>query len=274
MNIVIYHDNCLDGFTAAYAAFSFLGNKAEYIPANYGQEPPDITAKDNVYIVDFSYPRETILELKSRCNKLVVLDHHKKAKEQLLNIPGTIFDMNKSGAVLAWEYWNKNKELPALFRYAQDYDLWKKELSYSKEVSAFLFSLNHSFDTWEILSKLTDQELIEMAKPLGSKSLEHRALKINQQVEKTLSRKAFQGYIIGVIQADSEYRSEACQIVYDNYDVDFAVNMSYNKKEDRYHYSCRSSKESKVDVDLFARQYGGGGHKNAAGFSSDKNIFL
>jgi len=56
---VLYHANCPDGFCAAWAAYTVFGDDAEYLPVQYGQDPPDV-AGNRVYIVDFSYKREVM----------------------------------------------------------------------------------------------------------------------------------------------------------------------------------------------------------------------
>ena len=47
--------------------------------------------------------------------------------------------MNKSGAMLAWEYARGTAiEVPKKILYVQDRDLWQWKLEHSKEVSAYL----------------------------------------------------------------------------------------------------------------------------------------
>ena len=41
--LVLYHANCPDGFGAALAAWKHFGNEAEYVPVQYGKEPPDVS---------------------------------------------------------------------------------------------------------------------------------------------------------------------------------------------------------------------------------------
>ena len=63
---VIYHDQCPDGFGAAWAAFQALGyttgngSPVHYIPSRYGQKPPEMDPEGVVYILDFSYNLETM----------------------------------------------------------------------------------------------------------------------------------------------------------------------------------------------------------------------
>src|SRR3990167_617523 len=99
--LVIYHAGCWDGFCAAWVARKALGDIDTH-PAHYGTKPPDI--KDRVvYVLDFSYPRETMDYIATNARRTVVLDHHKTAEAALdgLHQPESgidvWFDMTKSG---------------------------------------------------------------------------------------------------------------------------------------------------------------------------------
>jgi len=59
--LVIYHANCIDGYTSAWAAWRKYGDDAEYLPASYGDPAPDVTGRW-VLVVDFSYPRDVMLK--------------------------------------------------------------------------------------------------------------------------------------------------------------------------------------------------------------------
>jgi oligoribonuclease NrnB/cAMP/cGMP phosphodiesterase (DHH superfamily) len=75
-----------------------------------------------VYILDFSYDEETLRNLYKKV-EVVVLDHHKTAEKDLKDLSFAKFDMNKSGAMMAWEYFHPEKEVPLMIRYIQDRDL-------------------------------------------------------------------------------------------------------------------------------------------------------
>lgn len=174
---VLYHGNCFDGFGAAFAAWLRYGDKATYIPVNYGQPMPDIEDGSTVHIVDFSYPREPLKELAKRSAQVVVLDHHATAEKDLDGLESEIaaeyfkshhgipasphlirFNMNKSGAVLACEYFHGDAikcqvgQLGEFFAYLQDRDLWKFELPMSREVSMALRSYPFDFQKWSNIS--------------------------------------------------------------------------------------------------------------------------
>ena len=73
---VLYHGDCPDGFGAAWAAWKALGEAASYLPVQHGDPPPALPREARVVLVDFSYPRAALLDLRSRVRDLLVLDHH------------------------------------------------------------------------------------------------------------------------------------------------------------------------------------------------------
>ena len=141
---VIYHDQCPDGFGAAWAAFQALGyttgngSPVHYIPSRYGQKPPEMDPEGVVYILDFSYNLETMTKLWHRHGgRVTLLDHHKSAMEELQGqLPGCYFDMDRSGAAIAWGYFKPFERMPELLAYVQDRDLWRWELPDSRAVNA------------------------------------------------------------------------------------------------------------------------------------------
>ena len=153
--LVIYHNSCADGFGAAFAAWLKLGDEAEYVPMQYGQDGlfkiPPWTARD-VYILDFSLPRDYMDKLFSEAKRVVWLDHHKTAFEMWdvptnqrvwAEIDGRYvkLHMDKSGAYLAWEYFHPDTEVPMLVRMIDDRDRWQFKIPGSKELNAAIWSL-------------------------------------------------------------------------------------------------------------------------------------
>lgn len=267
--LVIYHGNCADGFGAAYAAHLAMPD-AEFYPGVYQQEPPDATDR-YVYMLDFSYKRPVILDMAQRAKRIVILDHHLSAMEDLkdLNSPkvSTYFDMNKSGAVISWEFFNlKSKSVPDLFKYIQDRDLWKHELPRTKEVNAAIFSFEYNFDVWAKL----------VATPINDLADEGEAIlrKQNKDLKELLplvTRKMPIGEYADIPVANLPYMlaSEAGHIL--SKDAPFAA--TYFDTEDGRQFSLRSA-EYGVDVSEIAKKYGGGGHKHAAGFRVPRHHFL
>lgn len=104
---IIYHDHCLDGFGSAFAAWFFLKDKhnLSFHKASYQQDFPELPeGTEEVYILDFSYPKKVILKQREKFNRVVVIDHHETAQKELEGLADCIFDMSHSGAYLSWMY--------------------------------------------------------------------------------------------------------------------------------------------------------------------------
>jgi hypothetical protein len=169
--ICIYHGKCADGFTAAWIIRKALGD-IEFYSGVYQDAPPDVTGKE-VIMADFSYKRPVLVEMAAKAKSILILDHHASAQEDLREFIGpdhsslehgpwfpdsgayAVFDMNRSGAGLTWDYFHPGQPRPNLVDYVEDRDLWRFNLPLSREVSAVVFSYEYSFENWDHLERLT-----------------------------------------------------------------------------------------------------------------------
>jgi oligoribonuclease NrnB/cAMP/cGMP phosphodiesterase (DHH superfamily) len=164
VDCVIYHADCNDGFGAAYAAWKFLGSRAEYHACKHGTTPPDVKGKV-VVILDFSFDNATTKRMIEDAEALVVIDHHKSAMVELHDISSCMFDMSHSGAMLSWNFFHPGKEAPKFIQYIEDRDLWKWEHPYSKEFSAAFDMVPFEFEEY---SKFEDDSVFDDAVKRGS----------------------------------------------------------------------------------------------------------
>lgn len=299
--LVIYHDNCTDGFGAAFAAWKKLGDEAEYVPAQYGDFVPsrlDYTAdlsEREVYILDFSFPRERMEHLFANAKRVVWLDHHKTAFEMWC-LEGerelweehythrhVTLDNNKSGALLAWEYFHPDTKVPMLIKHIDDRDRWQFKLGGSKELHAALADLRPwSFRQW---NDLTFSETCEDLYQEGAAILRAQ----NQTVQQIVGH-AKEGRIFINCSAEDGSPGAPWKLFgsyewSDDYTVSgLAVNAPVHQSEvghelanqsgtfglawylaedNRVRCSFRSNGD--YDVSAIARVFGGGGHRNAAG---------
>ena len=158
---IIYHRDCADGFGAAFAAHRRYPG-ATFIASSYDDDSPDVSGFDRIYIADFSFSRDVMLEMHKTLGieNVILLDHHETAMQKIGDLPNCHFDMNRSGAVMAWTHFYPDEEVPTLLKYVQDRDLWTWELPHSKAVSAYIWSwfTERTFDRWEKLSTEIDEE--------------------------------------------------------------------------------------------------------------------
>jgi oligoribonuclease NrnB/cAMP/cGMP phosphodiesterase (DHH superfamily) len=257
VDLVLYHGNCTDGFGAAYSAWKLLGNRAEYIACFHGTTPPDVKGK-KVVILDFSYKNAVTKKMIKDAEGLLIIDHHKSAMVELHDITNAHFDMTKSGAMLAWDFFHPGKEPPKFIQYIQDRDLWKWELPYSKEFSAAFDMVPWEFDEYE---KFEDDSVFDDAVKRGSYILAYSKTVVKKVCDKACER-TFGEFDVMVVNS-SHWMSEIGANLAK--DCDFAMIWYYDHADRNYKCSLRAFHD-KIDVSEISKKFGGGGHRKAAGF--------
>lgn len=298
--ICIYHGNCADGFGAAWAVWRALGDDVEFVPGFYGAEPPDVAERD-VIIVDFSYKRPVLERMAETARSILILDHHKTAEADLAGLGVdlstwaqplgwqrhmeaveigqlqgaskaeifVLFDMERSGAVQAWDFFHL-WPVPTLLHYVQDRDLWRFELPRSRDVAAAVFSYPYDFIEWDGLAA-------RMAKPETQVALMEEGAAIERKHHKDIAElvTAFRrlamiaGHEVPVANLPYTMASDAGHLMAEGWP--FAA-CYYDRSDGVRVFSLRS-REGGVDVSEIAAQFGGGGHKHAAGFQGSPGDF-
>lgn len=288
--LVLYHAGCWDGFCAAWIARKALGD-IEAIPVHYGQDPPIKECGRDVYILDFSYPRQVMKGIISQSEFVCVLDHHKTAQAELDGLadeisreggswePHIAFDMGKSGGRLAWEYFYRRTEIcwpnllqafpgctqqkaPWLVDYTEDRDLWRHKLDWTKEINAWLRSYPLDFDLWDKFSLVGPGcEAWDMRVDAGSAILRAEKQIVDQHV-RNASEIEMDGHKVLAVNATVQFSEIAGEL---------AKNRPFGacyfiRSDGKRVWSLRSCGDG-VDVSAIAKWHGGGGHKNAAGFT-------
>lgn len=265
MKLCIYHNNCLDGFGAAWAVRHALGEDVEFYKGIHQQPPPDVDGLD-VILVDFSYKRAVLESMLKTATSITILDHHISAEKDLATLLENgrikgLFDMNRSGAMLAWQWYNPDQPPPKLIAFIQDRDLWQFKLEGTREIHAALSSYPYDFEVWDKLMASGDDELALLKR--DGEAIERRLQKdVKQLIAAGVRRMTIAGYDVPVLNASSAYVSDAGHLL--SIGEPFAA--CYWDHADGRSFSLRSSKDG-IDVAEVAKKYGGGGHEKAAGFT-------
>lgn len=264
--LVVYHGKCTDGHTAAWAAWQKFGDEAEYVPATYS--PTDVFDVDgrDVYILDYC-PRSLaeIEDYRARAKSLLIIDHHQTSEELCKGLDCALFDMHRSGAGMAWDYFHPNTVRPLLVDYVEDRDLWNWNLQHSKLISASLSTYPlGSFEDWTELS-IQVQYGFNDIKAEGRALLRAETVAINGVKDHTVLSQ-FMGYPnVPVVNTSGINISEILnQLAPPDY---FAVAW-YQRSNGTFKYSVRS--KGTFDCAKLAEKFGGGGHKHASAFVSSK----
>ena len=257
--LVIYHGNCIDGFGSAFVLWRWGGLRdAEFVGGIYGQSPPDVLDRD-VWVVDFSYPRDELIRMNDRAESLTLLDHHKTAEEDLAGLPFCRFEPAMSGAGLTWRHLLPDEPVHWMIDAIEDNDLWRFTIDGSKEVYAALESYPMELGIWNELADAGRARLLEEGKVI----LRYRKRLIERIVQSAEPIELL-GYR-GAAVRTSVLVSDVCAHLYENEPVDFACAI-FRAPDGRFVVGLRSSAESGTDVSEIARHFGGGGHRNSAGF--------
>lgn len=288
-DLCIYHGNCDDGFGAAWAIWRKWGNEVAYVPGVYGKPLPDVTGK-NVLFVDFSTKYDVMCEASFKARSTVIIDHHKTAQADLERFPSfdgsegkqdsleeafficktqnmpeiaAWFDMNRSGAVMAWDFAHgieHNDPPPTFLALIQDRDLWRFAFGdRTKQFSAALRTYPMSFEVWDELARAPDDLVAEGAGILRA----HNANITKFMGDSYIA--VIDGMSVPTVNVPYHYASDTAHALLEKYpEAPFAA-CWFQRGDGMIQYSLRSE-DHRVDVSEVAKKFGGGGHRNAAGY--------
>lgn len=285
-DLCIYHGNCDDGFGAAWAIWRRWGDAVEFVPGVYGKEPPDVAGK-HVLMVDFSYKYDVLVPMTFKAKSLVIIDHHKTAKADLERLPafdGTQmdldaafkicwtqnmpevaawFDMDRSGAVLAWEFAHgleRNDPPPNMLALIQDRDLWRFAFGdRTRQFSAALRTYPMTFTAWDEIAQNPDA-LIEEGKIILRAHNANIAKFVADAYDHEIA-----GHHVPVVNVPYHYASDTAHALLSLFPTAPFTACWFKRRDGMIQWSLRSE-DSRADVSEIAKQFGGGGHRNAAGF--------
>ena len=261
-----------------------------------------------IFILDFSFPKWVMDGLFDLAERVTWRDHHKTAFEtfdknpefvwQELNCRADILlDNNKSGAYLAWEYFHPDTEVPLFIRHIDDYDRWQFKIDGTKAFNKAIWShAPWSFKQW-----------VEWFYDRGA-GFTHKYW-ADFYTEGAAILRAHDGAVQSVVKN----AARNCEIPFDEEGAldcveprlewnnggywmvhGLAANCPPHLQSDVGHElatqsgtfgllwcidkdnQCKCSLRSNGDYDVsaIAKAFGGGGHRNAAGFTTDIQTLL
>jgi hypothetical protein len=269
--VCLYHAGCPDGFGAAWAVWRAWGDDADYVARGH-DDPlrPESFAGKRVVFVDISLENGLLRRLGALAGEVVVLDHHVSSLRNFEADPSlarelahdghrVLFDLSHSGAVLAWQHFHPDRPLPDLLRYVEDQDLWSWKLPCSEEVNAALGSHPRRFEVWDELA----------ARPIESLAAEGAPIVRAHQTDVRRLLRTAHPVALGTKRIEAVnsplLRSAVGHELAVRATFGSPWGLVYRLSQDRVDVSLYSIGD--LDVSALARSWGGGGHRNAAGFS-------
>lgn len=271
MKRVWFHGSCADGFGAAWAASKSLGRGDDvvYVAVSYKSKVPEYAPGDEIYILDFSFPRETLLQIEEKlgsAGKLLVLDHHKTAQEDLKGLDFCIFDMHRSGAGMAWDYFFTDLR-PVFINLIEDRDLWNFRFPATKVFQCFLMGQPFDFEVWDKIAETMetnpDSLLVQ-----GQAILDFKETEVERMCTKAWVTE-IDGAVAAVVNATG-YWSDIGHALLEKY-PEAVLSASFGvMPTGAILWSLRGRKNEPDgslghDVSAIAKKFGGGGHRSAAG---------
>lgn len=300
VNIILYHDDCIDGFMSMYvlrSSFEKINQKVVCIPVMYGFEPPykqinDLSLKHkkvNLVVADFCYSKDQLLAISPYVDILSVLDHHDTAAElhggygykcisnkcRCSDISVKIIE-SQSGASLAYDYVSKFTMVPPIvYEFVlgvEDHDLWNYVFDKTEAIIELLVGLPRTYEAW--------YDFFHQEKSIINEQLEVAKLKVEyrRKAVKSICEKAtlvsFEGHTVPFVNSSHDYSSYVGQELYKDYPFAFMFEIIGNSsirdcKLNCVRVSLRSDRKTGMDLTSIAKKYKGGGHKHAAGFYLD-----
>jgi len=306
---IVYHRDCADGSAAAWAAWRALkddpGVGVQYITADYDDSDVDIGvfAGRHVIILDFSYKVDVLKQIDNVACSVLIIDHHKTAKEDLSDISplsvktwpdykkllssytpisdgkageydslglserwsvNAIFDMEHSGAMLAWTFFHGRQSVcPYLIKLVEDRDLWIFKYELSKAINIASLSLGDDLSAWDEFAKDVEKDAKAIAE--SSKVIEqYRTAEIQRLLRHSFTMR-IHDHDFPVVNAPRSLRSEVAHALSEKTGSPYTA--SYYDTAVGRRFSLRGTKDCPIDLDRVAKLFGGGGHRTASGFT-------
>ena len=267
--LVIYHGrSCPDGFAAALAAWLFFDGKAEFLALDHG----DVKTVDDlpalagraVYILDFSFAEHILRGVEDRAAKLVMLDHHLSAAEKLTGFKcrcGVVhFDMKKSGARLAWEFFHPKSPVPELVKFVEDRDIWVWQYPQSAGFLAALDMEPLDFARWHAIANFGAAEMAAYID--RGRAMDEKFTKLAQAMAEAAQPVTFNGMTGLMANVPSAFHSLVGDLLCQQ-SGSFALLWTVDKPGV---VKCGLRSRSGFNCITLAESMGGGGHAQACGF--------
>lgn len=260
--LVIYHADCPDGFGGAYAAWKKFGEKAEYRGMRHGDAAPRDVVGAEVYLIDFSFSRPELERLESEAKSLVVLDHHESEKESVEAVREHVYDNDRSGATIAWDYFHPGTPPPRMLTYIEDFDLWRNALPHTREIDIYLATLPYDFQAWDLAAtKLDNEDGFRRTVERGAHYKEYFDHAVRTMLD-IAEEVTFDGRQVRVANVPRIMHTEAGFALAKKFPP---LALTYYRNGGNWKFSLRG--DGSIDCAALAKKFGGGGHHDKAGFT-------
>ncbi|MFW6016312.1 MAG: hypothetical protein ACOCRK_07720 [bacterium] len=294
---IFYHKSDLDGKCCGAIARRYCEEnniKYKFCPIEYGDVFPyeKLNKNDTIIMMDYApQPYSKIFKIHNIVKNLIWIDHHTEAikeynkisKQKNIQIKGRLNeDIKWAACTLAWEYFFPNIKIPLTVKLIGAYDTWQhvhktlddKKFPYNL-ILPFQYGLKNKKNepTSSIWDPIFDDGyyIIIIIKSEGENILKY----INQANKYLVEEFAYEIKWEGLLwlcinnatKGSSQFESKFNRT---RHDATMVYQRIPNKKWKVHLYTDKQNIKS---LGKIAKKYGGGGHKQAAGFMCNELPF-
>ena len=277
-----YYHNDSDGKCSAAIIRQEYPNIIFVPVGNTSISDPNLTKikseEDEVIIVDLSFPKEIYTKLKKITRNITWIDHHKTTMDLIPFIEKEDIDYifkSDEGAscALTWKYYKVGKH-PLVIELISNYDEWKYKYGDRTmlfHIGSSMFDLNPESAAWTLLldpsqrSKRDSKVFIDTICTMGHTILKYQESKVYDLIFNNSFFINLKGFKFLAINTDSS-NTALRKLDLKKFNIEADGVALFHRQKVKWSVFMYTDKEY-VDVSSIAREYGGGGHRSAAGFS-------
>lgn len=282
-DILVYHDNCMDGLVSVAIAAEYCDEDCLLIPGDYREDIDfEIFIDKHVCFLDYSTKRDIMVMVLDAAAGVTVLDHHISAWHELHDITDDrfnfVYDVRRSGAQIAWDYFTDLPQ-PPFIKLIGDRDLWTKKYESSDVMNLALRVVDPGVKGMRVhIRHLIDNHERHHTTDFITRNL----------INKGESFQKYHDYLVKGICEQAKYANLSDGKDTEVWKVNCPLGLMsdvgavlaktspsgvawlyYCITDTEVKHSLRVSANSEYNASEFAASKNGGGHIKAAGWSSD-----
>jgi oligoribonuclease NrnB/cAMP/cGMP phosphodiesterase (DHH superfamily) len=251
---------------------------------NHGQPIPDLSEYDKVIMCDISFPKKEMTSLYNRLNEnFIWLDHHISAINDNIDVNGRAKGeraIEFAACEITWMYFFPNEEMPEIVRLLGRYDCFgHKGTDEEQKVLEFQYGARQVITNYEEAYNWLQDGILHS---LTTINRIHNQGKAIYQYLCTEAKQTYKnGFEINFNQTKYHPHDGVKKFICINKERFNPINFGIDYHKDGYdgcacfHFNGKKwafslyNDNGEVDCSIIAKQFGGGGHKGAAGFITD-----
>ena len=278
MNIIYYHKSDNDGKASGAIIYKAVKEKGpcklkglDYGEYDFDEEFNSWGEGDVVYLADFCFQGKGYMEkaFEKLKDRFIYIDHHKTAIDELgdLGVQG-LREVGVAACRLCWRYFYPQIEEPEAIKLIGMYDVWELTPKVENfQYGTALLDLSPTSENWNTLFKSSKSVIADISSK-GEIILQYLTSTYAKIAQKGSFELVLNGKYKCICLNSIIGNSKLFDAVFDKQVHDVMLAFSKMKTENLWMVSLYSA-DNGPDVGEIAKSFGGGGHKNAAGFQID-----